>query len=81
MGVSKAIAAMASRFEKDSAKQPHKFYVASADAESAEELLLKAKNIRPDCEGEIGWIGPVIGAHTGSGALGISFLSDTERQI
>lgn len=81
MGVSKAIAAMASHFEKDSAKQPHKFYIASADAESTEELLLKAKSLRPDCEGEIGWIGPVIGAHTGCGAFGISFLSETERQI
>ena len=81
MGVSKAIVAMVSHFEKDSAKQPHKFYVASADAENAEELLRKTKSVRPDCDCEIGWIGPVIGAHTGSGAFGMTFVSDTERQI
>ncbi len=78
-GAPKGISYMADIFEKSSAKTPHKFYVASADSEFAPEMLKKAKEARPDCEGEIGWIGPVIGSHTGCGAVGISFVSDAER--
>ncbi len=78
-GASKGIAFMTDIFKSDSAKTPHKFYVASADSEFADEMLQKAKAARPDCEGEIGWIGPVIGSHTGCGAVGISFVSDKER--
>ena len=79
-GVEKGISFMAKMFETDSAEKPHKFYVASADSEYAEQLLAAAKNARRDCEGEIGWIGPVIGAHTGCGAVGISFVSDITRR-
>ncbi len=78
-GAPKGVAYMVDIFEKSSAKLPHKFYVASADSALAEEMLAKAKAARPDCEGEIGWIGPVIGSHTGCGAVGISFVSDEER--
>lgn len=80
-GVPKAMAFMANKFKTDSAEAPHKFYIASADSEYAEELLKRAKEARPDCEGEIGWIGPVIGAHTGCGAVGISFVSNKLREI
>ncbi len=80
-GAAKGIACMAEIFERDSAATPHKFYVATADSELAPDLLQKAKAARPDCEGEIGWIGPVIGSHTGTGAVGISFYSDKEREI
>ncbi len=81
MGTAKGIACMVDIFKADSAKEPHKFYVATADSEFAPELLERAKAARPDCEGEIGWIGPVIGSHTGCGACGISFVSDKEREI
>lgn len=80
-GTANGVSYMAKMFEADSAKTPHKFYIASADSEYAEEMLAAAKAIRPDCEGEIGWIGPVIGAHTGCGAVGISFVSDIERRV
>ncbi len=80
-GAGKGIAAMIDIFERDSAKTPHKFYVASADSEFADEMFKKARAVRPDCESEIGWIGPVIGSHTGCGAVGISFVSDKEREI
>ena len=78
-GTAKGVAFMAEMFARDCAKTPHKFYIASADSELAPDLLARAKAARPDCEGEIGWIGPVIGAHTGCGAVGISFLSDKPR--
>ena len=79
MGAGKGIAAMVEAFKKLSAAVPHKVYIASADSEFAEELLQKAKAVRPDCQFEIGWIGPVIGAHTGCNAVGISFVSDSSR--
>ncbi len=79
IGAAKGIACMIDIFKADSAKEPHKFYVATADSEYAEDMLNKAKAARPDCEGEIGWIGPVIGSHTGCGAVGISFVSDLVR--
>ncbi len=80
MGSSKGIAAMIDIFKKYSAKAPHKVYIASADSDLAEPMLRKAKEARPDCEIEIAWIGPVIGAHTGCNAVGISFLSDAPRE-
>ena len=79
MGAGKGIAAMVEAFKKLSAAVPHKVYIASADSDLAEELLQKAKAVRPDCQFEIGWIGPVIGAHTGCNAVGISFVSDSSR--
>lgn len=80
-GTSKAMAFMAERFASDGVKYARKFYVASADSEFADEMLARMKAVRPDCEGEVGWIGPVIGAHTGCGAVGITFLSDKTREI
>ncbi len=78
-GVAKGMAYMIERFVAEAVKEPRKFYVASADSDLAKELLDRAKAARPDCEGEIGWIGPVIGAHTGCGAVGMSFLSNELR--
>lgn len=81
IGVAKALAAMTAVFKRDVSDEPQKIYIASADSEYAEELRGKIKEARPDCDVEIGWIGPVIGAHTGCGAVGVSFLSDKERDI
>lgn len=80
-GAAKGIAEMAEAVKRDSAKTPHKIYIASADSDLAEELLERVKAARPDCEAEIGWIGPVIGAHTGCGAVGVSFVSDSPRKL
>ncbi|MBD5131156.1 MAG: DegV family protein [Clostridiales bacterium] len=79
IGASKGIAEMINIFKRDSAKEPHKVYIASADSDLAEGMLKKAQAARPDCEIEVHWIGPVIGAHTGVNAVGISFLSDKLR--
>ncbi len=79
-GIPKGISTMIEVFKEKSAKQPHKFYVASADSNFAAELFERARAARPDCYGEIGWIGPVIGSHTGCGAAGISFVSDELRK-
>lgn len=80
IGAGKGIAAMIDIFKATSAKQPHKVYIASADSDLAEGMLKKAQAVRPDCDIEIAWIGPVIGAHTGVNAVGISFLSDSVRE-
>ncbi len=80
-GAAKGLAEMAEAVKRDSAKTPHKIYIASADSDLAEDLLHRVKTVRPDCEAEIGWIGPVIGAHTGRGAVGVSFVSDRLRKL
>lgn len=79
LGVGKGIRNMTDKFKKFGAETPHKVYIASADSDLAEELLMSAKAVRPDCTYEIGWIGPVIGAHTGCNAVGISFVSEKLR--
>ena len=81
MGAGKGLSAMTDIFKKRAAKAPHKVYIASADSDLAEELKNKVKSARPDCEVEIGWIGPVIGAHTGCNAVGLSFVSDDIREV
>lgn len=80
IGAGNGIATMIDVFKECSAKAPHKVYIASADSDYAESMLEKAKAARPDCDMEIGWIGPVIGAHTGCGAVGISFVSELRRE-
>lgn len=79
IGAGKGVAEMINIFKRDCSIKPHKVYIASADSELAEGMLKKAQAARPDCDIEIGWIGPVIGAHTGWNAVGISFISDKLR--
>ena len=79
IGASKGVAEMINIFKRDSAAKPHKVYIASADSDLAEGMLKKAKLARPDCDIEIAMIGPVIGAHTGANAVGITFISDKLR--
>lgn len=79
IGANKGITEMINIFKRDSSPKPHKVYIASADSDLAEGMLKKAKAARPDCEMEIAWIGPVIGAHTGCNAVGITFVSDKLR--
>lgn len=79
IGASKGVAAMINIFKEYSAAAPHKVYIASADSDLADGMLKKAKAVRPDCDIEVAWIGPVIGAHTGCNAVGISFVSDKLR--
>lgn len=81
IGVNKAMTAMLEIFKRDAKKEAHKVYIANADSSFAEEIRDKVKHARPDCDVEIGWIGPVIGAHTGCGAIGVSFVSDKVREI
>lgn len=55
-------------------------YMAHADAmEKAEEMTALIKSKRPDCKVKVGWCGPVIGAHTGDGMLGIIMKSEKVR--
>ncbi len=79
IGAGKGVAAMLNVFQNYATQKPHKVYIASADSDLAEGMLKKAQALRPDCDIEIGWIGPVIGSHTGCNAVGISFVSDKTR--
>lgn len=79
IGAGKGVSAMIEEFKRFSAKAPHNVYIASADSNLAESMLGQARAARPDCKVQIGWIGPVIGSHTGCNAVGISFVSDTTR--
>ena len=79
IGASKGVAEMIEIFKRDASPTPHTVYIASADSELAETMLKKAQAARPDCDIRIGWIGPVIGSHTGVGAVGISFVSNKTR--
>ena len=79
IGASKGVAEMINIFKRDASAKPHKVYIASADSDLAEGMLKKAQAARPDCDIQIGWIGPVIGSHTGVNAVGISFISDKTR--
>lgn len=71
----------------DMVLQHHKDYkndtiwLASADSEDKADELIKMLRAA-GCEGEIkvGWIGPVIGAHTGPGTLGIVFEGSSRTQ-
>lgn len=81
IGATKGIATMLDLFKRDATDKPHKVYIPNADSEYAEDVKSKAQAIRPDCDVEIGWIGPVIGAHTGCGAVGVSFYSEKLREI
>lgn len=81
IGAAKGMATMLDLFKRDAIDKPHKVYIPNADSEFSDEMLEKLKALRPDCDVEIGWIGPVIGAHTGCGATGVSFYSEKLREI
>lgn len=83
IGVGKGMSYMADLFKEYSADctSSAKVYIPSADSENAETMKEKLKAIRPDCDVEIGWVGPVIGAHTGAGLVGVCFLSDRVREV
>ena len=82
MGVGAGVSYMADFFKQNNDERTHKVYLPCADNfEVAEELKARVKEIRPDCDVEIGWVGPVIGAHTGAGMVGVVFLSGKERDI
>ena len=55
-----------------------KFWIAHADAyDKAEEAKAAILQAYPGAEVQIGWIGPVIGAHTGAGTIGILFEANS----
>ena len=82
IGIAAGISCMVDFFKKNNTPSTQKVYIPCADNfELAEELKQKLLEIRPDCDVEIGWVGPVIGAHTGVGMVGVVFYSDMERDI
>ncbi|MCH5153631.1 MAG: DegV family protein [Clostridiales bacterium] len=82
MGVGAGVGYMADFFKQNNDEFTKKVYLPSADnLEVAEDLKARIQAIRPDCDVEIGWVGPVIGAHTGAGMVGVVFLSGKEREI
>ncbi|MDE6401048.1 MAG: DegV family protein, partial [Clostridiales bacterium] len=83
IGVGKGMNYMAEMFKKYSAEctSQAKVYLPSADSEYGEQMKQKILEIRSDCDVQIGWVGPVIGAHTGAGMIGVCFLSDSVRDV
>ncbi len=55
-----------------------KFWIAHADAlDKAEEAKAAILQAYPGATVQIGWIGPVIGAHTGAGTIGVLFEANS----
>lgn len=82
IGVAAGVAYMADFFKQFNGASTKRVYLPTADNwEVAETLKAKILEIRPDCEVIIGWVGPVIGAHTGAGMVGVTFVGDKERDI
>jgi len=56
------------------------FYVVNANAhKNVEALKERLAEAYPNCPIKGGWVGPVIGAHTGSGTFGLAFVGNKER--
>lgn len=82
MGVNAGVAYMIDFFKQRNDARTKKVYIPCADNfEVAEDIKAKLLEIRPDCDVQIGWVGPVIGAHTGAGMVGVVFLADKERDV
>ena len=58
-----------------------KVYMAQGDAMESANLANDEFKAAFGCEVKIGWCGPVIGAHTGAGLLGMIFESEKERPL
>lgn len=52
-------------------------YIANANAKDKADYAKELLESTFDCKTETNWIGPVIGAHTGSGTLGIVFVANS----
>jgi len=51
------------------------FYIVNANAhENSDKLRTQLKELYPHCPIKGGWVGPVIGAHTGEGMFGVAFV-------
>jgi len=58
------------------------FYIVSASADKyANELKARLIEVYPNCTIKGGWIGPVIGAHTGCGTFGVAFVGKERLTI
>jgi len=59
-------------------KENGTFYLVNANAHKyVDEFSDRLKTEFPNCKQVKGWIGPVIGAHTGSGTFGLAFVGKT----
>ncbi|MDE6399031.1 MAG: DegV family protein, partial [Clostridiales bacterium] len=56
-------------------------YIAQGDAPEALAEMTAMLKERFGCEVKAGWCGPVIGAHTGAGILGMIFKSELDRPL
>lgn len=83
IGVGNGMAYMASMFEKYStpSTKSHTVYLPSADSDLKDKMLEKLQAVRNDCNFTVGWVGPVIGAHTGNNMIGVCFYSDNVREV
>ena len=81
IGMSKGMDYMLDNFKKYNDELTKTVYIPNADNDEwAQKMQAKLKAIRPDCDVRIGWVGPVIGAHTGAGMFGVAFLCGKVRE-
>ncbi|MDR0856734.1 MAG: DegV family EDD domain-containing protein, partial [Clostridiales bacterium] len=81
-GQLKAMHQLVKIFLKNTAGHPSFVYIAQADcAALACELRAMIQDECPQAIIKIGYIGPVIGTHTGPGTLGFGYLCPTEKPV
>lgn len=81
MGYRKALEFMANKL-KEMNPDIDEVYMAQGDAlNRVDELTDMIHKFNPGCKVHAGWCGPVIGAHTGSGILGLIFKSNVLREV
>ncbi len=82
MGFHKAISYMADKIAEtalpatviDGEEEPLTLYIAHGDCPDKVEALLELVRERIECKAKIIFIGPLIGAHTGPGSIGVFYL-------
>lgn len=56
-------------------------YIAHGDAPDLVQEMVDTLQQKFGCTVKVGWCGPVIGAHTGAGMIGMIFKANTERPL
>ena len=78
-GVRGALKYFTEQYEKYAADTKGEVYLPSADSNDVAEMFKQELESTYGCKVKIGWVGPVIGAHTGGGMLGFVFRSKNGR--
>lgn len=78
-GVNNGMRYMIDTFAKTVVDEPHEVFIPQADSDLCDAFIEKLRAQFPKYTFRKNWVGPVIGAHTGVGLLGISYISKVPR--